>query len=279
MKKDSSAKKVKSALRQSGVRPSKQRGQNFLVDQSVLASIIEFAEPSAEDRIVEIGPGTGALTELLPPGADLTLIEIEPEFCRLLSEKFPSAKVINQDVRQVDFKKLGKDLVVFGNLPYVYSTDIIFTLIENRNSIKRGIFLLQQEFARRMAAAPGGRDYGILTISVQMHANLKLGPVVPGTAFIPSTKVTSQVIEVEFLAEPRYEFSDMALFRKVVQSSFAQRRKKLSNSLRSTGFFTREQIEKALNIAEIDGSRRAETLSILEFVNLSAAIQGLENKK
>lgn len=263
---------VKRALRQTGVRPSKTRGQNFLIDEAFISEIISFANPDLNEKIVEIGPGLGALTKELADAKDLTLIEIEPEFCRELQAKYPHAKIINKDVRTVNFSEIGENLIVFGNLPYVYSTEIIFNLIDNKHSVRKAVFLLQQEFAERLAAKPGGKVFGVLSISAQLWADIRLGGIIKGDAFVPPTKVNSRLVELTFLKECRFAIPDYMLFKKVVKAAFIQRRKKLINSMASTGFFKKDQLEEALKACSIDPGRRAETLSIEEFVNLAKTL-------
>jgi 16S rRNA (adenine1518-N6/adenine1519-N6)-dimethyltransferase len=267
------ARAVKAALNKSGVRPSKKRGQNFLIDQTFISEIALFGNPDFTRAIVEIGPGLGALTAELAPATDLTLIEIEPEFCSALKIKFPHAKILNKDVREIDFSDLGKELIVFGNLPYVYSTDIIFCLIDNRAFIDRAVLLLQQEFAERLAAGPGGKTFGVLSIMAQMWADIKLGPLIKGDAFQPPTKVNSRLVELKFLQASRFEISDYDFFRKLVRASFHQRRKMIGNSISAAGFASKEKVHGALKACGIDSSRRAETLSIKEFVTLSEALK------
>lgn len=265
--------RVKNKLSQVQVRPSKERGQNFLIDHSVIDSIVSFGDPKLGDAVVEIGPGLGALTEKLQAITPLTIIEIEPQFCKDLQTRFSSLQVINQDVRTVDFSTIGKDLVVFGNLPYSFSTDIIFHLIDQRRSIARAIVMLQKEFADRMGAGPGGKDYGVLSISCQLFCDIRLGRVVPGNSFHPPTKVQSRVLEMKFLPEPRFPIPDLDWFKRVVKGAFLQRRKKIHNSLKASCIRSGEQIMEALQRAGIDSNRRAETLSIEEFVKLSETLR------
>lgn len=263
--------RAKDSLSRVSVRPSKERGQNFLIDPDVINRIIAFGAPTAGETTIEIGPGLGALTKELIKVGPLTVIEIEEKFCQELSQ-YPEIAIVNQDVRTVDFAQFGRELVVFGNLPYSFSTDIIFHLIDNRDYLNRAVVMLQKEFADRMGAAPGGRDYGVLSISVQLFCDIALGPLVTGDSFHPPTKVDSRVLQMTFLKEPRYQIADMLWFKRVVKAGFLQRRKKLVNSLKASGFFSGEQVAKALEQSGIDGSRRAETLSILEFVRLSEAL-------
>ena len=263
----------KDRLRHLGVTPSKQRGQNFIIDPGVIEEIVSFGAPTADERVVEIGPGLGALTEALLQKGPLTAIEIEERFCLDLQARFPSLHVINQDVRTVDFSTIGSDLTVFGNLPYVFSTEIVFTLIDQRAAVRRAVLLLQREFAERLAAPPGGRDYGTISVACAVWADLELGPVIAGDRFHPPTKVESRLVELRLRTTPRVDVGDPEWFRKVVKAGFLQRRKKLSNSLAASGMFSRAAIAAALEASSIDGSRRAETLSLEEFARMAEALR------
>ena len=261
--------RAKDELKRLSVLPKKSRGQNFLIDPSVIGSIVEFGRPEAQEQIVEIGPGLGALTRELFPLAKLTVIEIEPAFCENLRKEFPGIGVICSDVREVDFSSIGSDLTVFGNLPYSFSTDIIFHLIAAAPSVKRAILMLQKEFVERLAASPGGKAYGALTVGCQLYADVITGPIVPGNSFHPPTNVDSMVLELRFLKEPRFPVSDLVHFRRVVKAAFSMRRKKLSNSLRSLGGIAADDARLLLEEAGIDPSRRAETVSVEEYAKLS----------
>lgn len=259
-------------LRENRVAPSKQRGQNFVVEPSVIEDIVTFGNPLSTEHILEVGPGLGALTERLQGGASLTLIEIEPSFCRSLAKRFPDAEIHEGDVRSIDIAQLGEQYAVFGNLPYVFSSDIIFHLIANIPAVTRAVLLLQREFAERVAAAPGNRSYGVLSVMAQMWSDVLLGPRIPGTSFHPTTKVESQVLALMFRETPRVEVSDPFWFRRVVQGSFHARRKKLRNSLKAASLVPAGVIDEALERAGVDGDRRAETLAIEEFALLANAI-------
>jgi len=275
MKRSFKEPRVKDTLASLSVRPSKERGQNFLIDESVIQEIVKFGKPEKGERLIEIGPGLGALTKELIKLGDLTVIEIEHQFCATLAAEHPSLKVVQADVREVDLTRLkgaGEKWTLFGNLPYSFSTDIVFLLIEHANALKSGVLLLQREFAERLAAPPGGRDYGRLSVAVQLSADLTLGPIIEGTAFHPPTAVQSRLVRLQFLEAPRYDISDRAWFDKVVKGAFSQRRKKLHNSLRSSGFLSRETIDRGLAAASIDPNRRAETLSIEDFISLASCL-------
>lgn len=263
--------RVKDQLRSLEVRPSKERGQNFVINPIVIDAIVGFGQPKEDENIVEIGPGLGALTEALARLPSLTLIEIEAKFCRELAARYPDAKIINADVRSVDLSDIGSDLVVFGNLPYAFSTDIVFRLIDQAQVVKRAVLLLQREFAERLAAGPGGRTYGLLSVSCRLWADAKLGPVIPGDAFHPPAKVQSQVVELTFLKAPRLPIPDILWFKRFVAACFLKRRKKLINSLAASGLFTKEKIAATLAACGVDQNRRAETLSLDEFAKLAEA--------
>lgn len=262
--------KTRDVLRDLQVRPSKERGQNFLIRPDIVESIVAFGDPPVGMHLVEIGPGTGALTEHLIKAEKLTLIEIEPNFCAHLRERFPHAQIINQDVRSVDFAQIGPALFVFGNIPYVFSTEIIFRLIDFRHVVKHAVLMVQREFAERLAAPPGGRDYGSISVAVQLYANVELGPIVPGNAFHPPTAVESQVMKLSFLPNPRVEVGDPKHFETVVRSAFSQRRKKLINSLLSRGRWNKETILSGLSSASISPDVRPEQLSLEDFARLAA---------
>lgn len=263
--------RAKDKLKDLGVRPRKERGQNFLIDDLVLEQIAMFIGVKSDDTVVEIGPGLGALTKRLSKAAQVILIEVESAFCDKLKLDYPNYKILNQDVRTVDFTKLRNEclsrLLVVGNLPYSLSTDIIFTLISYAKDIRRAVLLLQKEFAERMASAPGSKEYGALSIACGLWADMRLGPVVPGDLFHPPTEVESRIIEMKFLPEPRYQIKDQLHFRQLVAAAFSKRRKKLSNSLLSA--YSGDKIENALTAVNISGDLRAEDLSVSDYVRLS----------
>lgn len=260
---------VKEQLKKLRVRPVKERGQNFLIDSSVIQAIIDFAKPDKSENLVEIGPGLGALTAELYRIAPLKVIEIEEAFCADLIKRFPDLVIFNDDVRSVDFNELGEELTVFGNLPYSFSTDIIFHLVAFAPAINRAVLLLQREFAERLAAEPGGRDYGALTVSAKLWTNVRLGPTVSGGAFHPPAKVDSTVVELRFLSEPRYQVKNSFWYQRVVKAAFFKRRRKLLNSLNASQAFPDLDIEAILEELDISKEQRAETLSIAEYVKLS----------
>ena len=270
---DGAPKSIKGALRRLDVRPSKRRGQNFVIEDSVIRTILEFGQPMQGERLVEIGPGLGALTRGLSAFPGLVVIEIEQRFCAELKLAYPDITVIEADVRSVDLSAIGNDLVIFGNLPYSLSTEIISLLLNQATTLRRAVLMLQREFVERLAAQPGGRDYGAISLGCRLWADIMAGPIIPGDAFHPPAAVESRLIELRFLKSPRMEVADTAAFRRVVKAAFMKRRKKVINSMKSSGYYPIEPLTRALAEAEIDPGRRAETLSFEEFVRLYRALE------
>ncbi len=266
--------RAKDTLRDLDVRPTKERGQNFLIRPDIIESIVSFAAAPSAAHLVEIGPGTGALTEKLAPAKQLTLLEIEPKFCEYLRTKFPQAQIINTDARSFDFSKLGPELFVFGNIPYVFSTEIIFQLVRHRTVVKEAVLMTQREFAERIAATPGGREYGSISVAVQVYADVELGPIVPGDAFHPPTAVESQLMKLKFLSNARVDLPDPEQFEIVVRAAFAQRRKKVINSLLSRGRWSKEAIVTALAASGLSPDIRAEQITLVQFAALARALYG-----
>ncbi|MCC6953704.1 MAG: ribosomal RNA small subunit methyltransferase A [Deltaproteobacteria bacterium] len=271
--------RAKHVLDRVGVVPSKQRGQNFLIDESFPDRVVEFAEIGAADHVLEIGGGLGALTEaVLRRSDDLTVVEIEPKLCAYLREQYPQLeeRVRCADIRDVALadlaKKPGEKFVVVGNIPYSISSDVVFWLIEQRASVRHACFLFQKEFSERVAAPPGGRDYGIISVMVKLYASTELGAIIDGSAFHPPAAVDSQLVRFSFSDHPLAAGLDHAKVRAVVAASFGQRRKTLLNSLSGSQLFeSKAQTLDCLNAAGIDPGRRAETLSLEEYLRLAEA--------
>lgn len=269
---------IKQLLRRIGVRPSKERGQNFLLDLQALESIVEFGKPQPDENLLEIGPGLGALTAELNSLAPLTVVELEPAFVRHLSRTFPDLKIIQSDIREVDLTEFKKPLVIFGNLPYSLSSEILFYMIAYSTEIRRAVLLLQKEFVARLSAKPGVKAYGALSISCQMAADVRTGPIIGPECFHPKPKIDSQVIELRFLDTPRYELLDRFTFLRLVRDSFAHRRRKIMNSLLAEGNFTRQVLESAMTTCGISPELRAEALSMEDYARLSDQIFLLEKE-
>ena len=252
-------------------RPRKRFGQHFLHDPAVIEHIIAAVAPQAGERLVEIGPGEGALTfPLLARGARLTVIELDRELAERL-QKSPAAAdaltVIQGDALKLDLAGLaepGERLRLVGNLPYNVSTPLLFRFIEQVGVIRDMHFMLQREVVKRMAAAPGSKSYGRLTVmlaaSCRVEALFDIGP----GAFRPPPKVWSSVVRLEPWREPPFAIDDPARFREVVRRAFGQRRKTLRNAL--SGLVS----EAGIRAAGCDPGARAETLPPDAFARLAA---------
>jgi 16S rRNA (adenine1518-N6/adenine1519-N6)-dimethyltransferase len=259
-----------------GHKARKRFGQNFLHDANIIERIVRAITPKPGQRLVEIGPGQGAITApLLQAGADLTTIEIDRDLAAMLRAKFaaePRFHLVEMDVLKFDFATLGAEpagLRVLGNLPYNISTPLIFHLLDYAPLIHDMVFMLQLEVVERMAAAPDTDDYGRLSLMVQYHCKVeKLFKVPPG-AFHPQPKVDSAIVRLTPHRTRPFAAIDPDLFERVVREAFSQRRKTLRNTLRQ--LVTPEQF----NELGIDASRRAETLALEDYVriaNLLAAV-------
>lgn len=264
----------------STIKPKKSLGQNFLIDQNIARKIVNSLDIIEGDLVIEIGPGEGALTrELIALPANIVAIEIDERACAELERKFPAAEFPNFKLVQHDFmdtdlssflsnKPIGRKIKIIGNLPYYISSRIIYKVIENADTIDKAVFMLQKEVAGRLAAKPGNKIYGILSVAISFAGSIKKLFDVPPQCFFPKPKVTSTVFELNFR-----EGFDKELFGKVmriVKAAFNQRRKKLSNSLSSVvnkcDFIESENLKFSIF------DKRAEDLSCEDYVSLSKLI-------
>lgn len=249
----------------------KHLGQNFLYDSSILGRIISSADLSPEDTVVEIGPGPGRMTRLLAERAKrLIAIELDRGLYEKLKGDFiayRSVEIIHGDVLQFPFETLEAFKVV-ANIPYYITTPIIFRLLEAKDHLRSMTLTIQKEVAERIVAQPGGKDYGVLSISMQYHTNPELKFIIPKEVFKPAPKVDSAVIQMTIRQAPPVSVRDEKLFFRIVRTAFSQRRKTLSNSLNSFG----KDIKDILSEAGIDPRRRPETLSLKEFARISDSL-------
>ena len=251
--------------------PRKRFGQHFLTDQTVLDRITDALSPTADDFVLEIGPGTGVLTDKLTALLDhLTVVELDRDLAQSLSTKYEPHKVtvIQQDVLNFQFSTLdsGNDrkLRVIGNLPYNISTPLLFHLIGSVNLVQDMLFMVQKEVALRLSASPGDKNYGRLSVMSQLELNCRILFDVPPESFDPPPRVNSAVIRL-LPEKARRKINDSARLDRVVKSAFAQRRKTLRNALREV--VSPNQFETA----EINPGDRAETLSVDDFIRLANA--------
>ncbi len=265
-----------------GVSPRKRFGQHFLIQPKTAERIVESAELGPSDVVVEVGPGLGALTRfILPRVGRLHLVELDRDLAVFLERNLPAAdcrvSIHQQDILKVDFCALDQPpeerLVVLGNLPYNISSPLIFRLLESRCCIKRAVLMVQKEVGERLTAAPGGRDYGVLSVLLGVYARAKsLFTVGPGQ-FYPSPAVDSLVVVIDFVEDTSYSTPSFALLRGLVNTCFQQRRKTLSNSLKGLAGANATLLQRALSACGIDPRRRPETLSAEEFVDLAKALE------
>ena len=244
----------------------KRFGQNFLNDQAIITSLVDAISPKTDDRVVEIGPGLGALTQPLLKKLDhLHVVEIDRDIISWMKGHYPANKItIHEcDALKFDFRSLGPQLRVTGNLPYNISTPILFHLLDNVDSIVDMHFMLQKEVVERMVAAPSNAAYGRLSVMLQYRLQMEYLFTVPPEAFDPAPKVESAFVRAVPHATLPHPAKNEAVLAKVVTAAFGQRRKTLRNTLKGllddAGF-------AALGI---DPQLRAENLSVAEFVAIS----------
>lgn len=260
-------------------RPRKRFGQNFLQDGHVLERIIAAAELGPGDRVLEIGPGQGALTEpLLAAGADLLAVEIDRDLGSALQQRGrPNLQLVCGDVLKLDWPGLLPDppYKLVANLPYNISSQVLFRVIEHRQLFSRLVLMFQREVGERLLALPSTREYGIVSVLVQTWFSATRVLRVPPRAFFPPPRVDSVVLLLEPRPEPPVPLTDEVLYRHLVRGAFAQRRKTLRNSLLGAGW-TAERIDAGLAQTGIDPARRGETLTGEEFGKLANRIAELD---
>lgn len=253
--------------------PRKRFGQHFLIDRAVVDEIIAAIAPRPDDRMVEIGPGLGALTRPLAARlAHLHAVEIDRDIVARLRAAFPAERltVHAADALEFDFASLGPELRVVGNLPYNISTPLLFHLAESADTIRDIHVMLQKEVVERMVAAPGGSQYGRLSVMLQYRFRLDTLLAVPARAFRPAPNVESAVVRMVPLSRHPDERRDDALFARIVARAFMQRRKTLRNSLKA---YLGEPEFQALGI---DAGARAQQLSINDFLRITHHVAARE---
>jgi 16S rRNA (adenine1518-N6/adenine1519-N6)-dimethyltransferase len=265
------------------MRPKKRYGQHFL--QGAWADkLVDVIGPRSEDFFLEIGPGAGALTlRLAPRVAHLTAIEVDRDMVALLAPQVPSnVTLIEGDILEADLAELmgGCKFRVAGNLPYNVSSPILFRLLgahRQHRCLADATLMLQREVAERIEAGPGTKDYGVLSILVQLHADVRRVLSLPPGAFRPTPRVHSAVTRFSF-RPPAVHLQDELVFEAMVRSMFTQRRKTLSNALAPFGRLRGQSPAEALRAAGIDGRRRAETLQLTELARLADYFASAKNR-
>lgn len=283
--------KTKTIINKYQIKANKALGQNFLINEEVILKIIQKANASEEDLIIEIGPGLGTLTEyLLQKARKVVCIELDKKMIPILEDRFLKEKnfsLINEDVLKVDLKEMIieekkkdpsiKNVKIVANLPYYITTPIIMKLLEEKLELDSITVMVQNEVAKRLAEIPGGKETGAITYSVYYYANCEKIVFVPKDSFIPSPEVDSQVIHFTLRKKPIVEVKNEALFFKVIKVAFMQRRKTLINGLVNGNIIKdKEKATQILRTIGIDEKARAETLSIEQFAILVDEINNTE---
>jgi len=271
---------ARAALAATGHRPRKRWGQHFLCDPRVVERIVAAARLNPGTVVLEIGPGLGALSDVLADACDeLFVVEIDPALCERLVERYAGrgrVHVLRGDVLALPLAQaVPRGAIVVANLPYNISTVVLMRLCELRAHLPRAILMLQREVAERLVAPPGGRERGVLGVLVQTYADVRLVLRVPRGAFLPPPRVDSVVIEVAWRDAPRVAIADEALYRRVVRGAFGQRRKMLRNALAGVGAelgLDDAGLAAALARAGIDPTERAERLELAAFARLADAL-------
>ena len=262
------------------IRPKKQLGQHFLANQNTAEMIVNRSGILPEDVVLEIGAGLGALTiplariarEVFAVEKDRNIIDILKT--EILASNLSNVVVMEQNILEINIKSLAEDigqkLVVMGNLPYNISSQILVQLIKSRSALSRAVFMIQKELSQRITAQPGCKDYGRLSVMLGYCANINKIADVKSSVFFPKPKVDSEVLELRFKKRLEYPANDEIYFFSVIKAAFGNRRKILKNALATSALnIDANTAQNILEKSGIDPVRRAETLTIEEFVKLS----------
>lgn len=257
----------------------KKYGQNFLIDLHVLDKIIESAQITKDDFVLEIGPGIGSLTQQLAECArEVLAVEIDKNLIPILQDTlkdYSNITILNQDIMKVDLKQMiqeknkGEKIKVVANLPYYITTPIIMGLLESDCPIDSITVMIQKEVARRIQAGPGTKDYGALSLAVQYYAEPYLAANVPQHSFIPRPNVDSAVIKMTKYSKPPVTVKDEKMLFQIIRAAFGQRRKTLVNSLSNKLPLEKKQILDALHFMGLDPKIRGEALTLENFAKLT----------
>ncbi|KAB8126486.1 16S rRNA (adenine(1518)-N(6)/adenine(1519)-N(6))-dimethyltransferase RsmA [Gracilibacillus oryzae] len=275
-------KRTKEILNKYGFAFKKSLGQNFLVDVNILKNMMHVADITKDVNTIEIGPGIGALTEQLAIHSNQVMaFEIDQRLIPILEDtlaSYQNIQVVNQDILKANVKQLctelftdEKEIKVVANLPYYITTPILMQLLMEKLPISSITVMIQREVAERMAAVRNTKEYGSLSIAIQYYTEASIGMIVPKTVFMPQPRVDSAVLHLSMRDQPPVEVKNEAFFFQLVQGCFQQRRKTLRNNLirHFQDILSKDEIEESFSLTEIDGTRRAESLSMEEFARLA----------
>lgn len=277
--------RTREILEKYGLSAKKSLGQNFIIDTNILRNIVQTASVDKNTTVIEVGPGIGALTEQIAKEAkEVFAFEIDDRLLSVLDDTlspYDNVTVFHQDILEVDFEQFKTDylsdtsrLVVIANLPYYITTPIIMHLIESSLPVEEMVLMMQKEVASRLEAKPSTKAYGSLSIAIQYYMEVEVAFTVARTVFMPQPNVDSAIIRLRTLENPPVMVKDENLFFKIVRASFVQRRKTIWNNLRrALNDKSKEEILRdAFEKAEINPSRRGESLTIEEFGRLADAL-------
>lgn len=273
-------------MRRYDIKMKKSLGQNFLIEPQILDKMIETGQIDRHTTVVEIGPGIGALTEFLARNAkEVIAFEIDSRFVEILKETlsdYDNVTIHHQDILKVNFNDPiyrnlhdAERLVVVANLPYYITTPIIMNLIESNLKFDQLVMMMQKEVAERMTATVNTKSYNSLTLAIQNTMDAKIAFIVPKSVFIPQPNVDSAVLSLTRLEHPIAEVDNLEKFHHLIQICFVQRRKTIWNNLRNAAKdldLSVEQLETALDQAQIEKARRAESLTLEDYQRLYNAI-------
>jgi len=275
--------KTDNMLNMYGLKAKKRYGQNFLVDENIINRIIDESNITENDVVIEIGPGLGNLTELLIEKAKLVIaFEIDEDMIRVLKGRFKNATnfiLINKDILQVNIKKVleendigASNIKLVANLPYYITTPIMFKIFEEASYIKSMTVMVQKEVADRIIAKPKSKDYGVLTINTKYYGQAEKLFDVPNISFVPPPNVTSSIVKIDICNN--FDVQNTEIFFKTIKAAFAQRRKKLLNSIENSNIINveKEKLKAMLEECGVNENARAEEIDIETYIMLADKI-------
>ena len=284
---------TKFLMKKYGLTANKKLGQNFLIDENIVEKIVDVANITKEDLVIEIGPGLGTLTNIIIKKAGKVIaVELDDRMIRILNERFSvydNIKIINEDILKINLRELIKNekeasninkVKIVANLPYYITTPIIMKLLEEKLDIETITVMIQKEVADRLTEKPGGKLSGAITYSVYYYADAKEVLKVPSSSFIPEPEVESEVINLTLRNNPPVKVKDERKFFNIIKLAFMQRRKTLINALSNSNLFeSKDEIYKMLKELKINEKIRGEALTIDEFAQIENYISEKGGKR
>ncbi len=267
-------------LNRNGIFAKKKFGQNFLIDSNIVMKIVKTANITKETNVIEIGPGIGAMTEILAKEAGKVLcFEIDEDMVNILNEeiKNDNVKIVNKDFLKVDLDEEmkyfiePKNIVVVSNLPYYITTPIIFKLLEYSKNIEKMVFMVQKEVSERLTAKPGSKEYGSLSVLIELNGTMKKEFNVSRNCFYPVPNVDSEIVSMEINKNDSALKND-PIFGKFIQNIFEMKRKTLANNICKKTNFSRDDLNKILQELGLSESVRAESLSLNQISKIYEAL-------